>query len=43
MHEKSAFDVEIFIGKLKDVNHQRYIKFQQKSLEHRGRIFRFEF
>jgi len=39
MLEMSAFDVEIFIGKLEDINHQIFIKSQQKGLEHRGRIF----
>jgi len=43
MLENSDFDVEIFVGKLEDVNHQIFIKFQQKSLEHRGRIFPSEY
>ena len=43
MHQMSSFDVEIFIGKLNDLNHQIFIKSQQNSLEHRRRIFRSEF
>jgi len=43
MHEKSVFDVEMYIGKLEDVNHQIFIIFQENNLEHRGRKFRSEF